>query len=197
MAAYNKGKRTYFTIGYGKFRHKENQEILEYDGIYGVLVKIYERKSQISPGEEKTFVDFHLKDGENILIISCEKYSSNCNTILRCLPNVPDLKQEIVFEVWQGDGKDGKKHTNLVVSQNNEKIKWVDIPDKERYDLPNGEVVLSTKKREEFMDGIIKQINELLAGENVNTVNNPVEQKYADQEDVPYVPQEVDEQEVE
>lgn len=194
MGAYNRTKRTYYTIGYGKFRHKEtNGEIQEYDVIDGILDGIQVRKHEISSGEEKTFVDFQFKDGDEIFIISCEKYGTNCNTILRCLPNIPDFKQKIVLEAWQGEGKDGKTHTNLTIRQNEDKIQWVEIPEKEKFRLPNGEVVLSSKAREAYLDGIIKQINERLSGKSGNA-DAPGAEEYPGEEGAPYIPNEVDEQ---
>lgn len=162
MGAYNNVKKTYYMISKGKFWCYDGEgNKLEFDAIDGFLQNIVERKKEMQ-GVEKTLTDFHFVDGPDNFVVSCEKFNSNSNTIIRCLSNVQDFGKKILLETWQTK-KDDKTYTNIAVKQDGQRVPWCEIPEIETFKIPSGETVKSTKKREDFIDGLIKGINARLA----------------------------------
>ena len=186
MATYNNTKKVYYTITRGKFnRREEDGSISEFTGIDGFLQNITERKREIE-GVEHTFADFHFVDGDENFVVSCEKFGSNFNTIVRCLSNVKDFGRKIKFEVWQ-TAKDGKTYTNIAVKQGEERIPWCDIPAIETYTIETGETVKSAKKREGFLDKLVGEIRAKLSG--ASQANSPASVSDPEpQEDGPEIP---------
>lgn len=183
MATYNNVKKTYYTLAYGKLKRFEGNGVTsEFDGVDGIVTGITERMRAVN-GEDKTFIDVNFKDGQEVFCISCEKYNNNGNTILRCLANVTDFTKKILVEAWQTE-KNGRSYTNISVKQDGQRVHWVDIPEIESFQLPTGEVVKSPKKRNEFIDNLIVEINARIHGNSV-APSQPAAEDPAPEEDMP------------
>lgn len=160
MATYNRTKKVYYTIAYGKLKRYEGEgKSSEFTGIDGIFTGITQREHEIS-GEKKVFTDFNFVDGNENFCISCEKFGSSCITIIRSLVNVKDFSQKILIETWMKG-----VYTNVSLSQNGQGIKWVNIPEVETYQLPTGETVKSLKKRDAYIESLIEKINAAVHGE--------------------------------
>ena len=164
MGTYKAVKRTFFTVAHGEFvhRNKEGNVVDTFTGIDGVLVGLRVRNNRTEP--DRKYTDFELEDGGEHFVISAGLYDSVSTTILRCLAGVEDFSKKILFEVREVVGKDGKTHNNISLKQAGERLQWCDIPDVEEFDLPTGERVKSTKKREDFINEVISKIQARLGG---------------------------------
>lgn len=159
MATYNNTKKTYYSISDGKLKRYEGDgKISEFDAIDGIFQGISQRTREIN-GEMMNFVDFNFTDEGERFCVSCVKFSSPCNTIVSCLVNVKDFASKILISVWKKDA-----YTNVSVSQNDQKVPWVDLPKKESFTLPSGEIATSFKKRNDFIEKTIADINAAVQG---------------------------------
>lgn len=164
MATYNRTKKVYYTIAYGKLKRYEGEgKSSEFTGIDGIFTGITLREREIN-GEKKVFTDFNFVDGNENFCISCEKFGSNGTTIIRCLVNVKDFSKKILVETWQTEKK-GKTYTNVSLSQDGKRVSWVDIPEVETFQIATGETVKSTKKRDGYIESLIDSINAAVHGE--------------------------------
>lgn len=163
MATYNTPKKTYYTIAHGKLKRYEGEgQVSEFTGIDGFFKGITERSREIN-GETKMFTDFNFVDGQDNFCVSCEKLGSNSTTIVRCLANIVDFSKKILIETWQTE-KAGKTYTNVSVKQDGVRVGWVDIPAVESFQIATGEMVKSSKKRDDYIVALMKQINERVNG---------------------------------
>ncbi len=165
MATYNTVKKNYYKIANGKLQRYDGEGVVsEFTGIDGYLKDIT-RRNHTYNGEDRVFTDFQFVDGDEHFVVTCDLFGSVSNTIVRCLSNVKDFSKKILIEVYQID-KDGKKYTNVSVKQDGQRVPWCDIPPVESYQIPSGETVKSTKKREDFILGLIDDVRKKL-GVNV------------------------------
>lgn len=164
MATYNTPRKTYYTIASGKLKRYEGEGLVsEFTGIDGFFKGITERSHKIN-GETKIFTDFNFVDGQDNFCVSCEKFSNNSMTLVRCIANIVDFSKKILIETWQTVGKDGKTHTNVSVKQGGVRVGWVDVPAVESFQIATGEMVKSAKKRDDYIMALMRQINERVHG---------------------------------
>lgn len=165
MGAYNSIKKTYYTIGNGTINHRDKEgNVTSFTGIDGVLKNIILRKGKVN-GTEKMFTDFVLEDAGEQLIVSAGLHDGVSNSIISCLVNIEDFSGKLSLETWLKTAENGRTYTNITVKMNGERVKWVKLPEKENYDLPTGEKVDSTKKRDDFVDQLIEQLQAKLRGD--------------------------------
>ena len=111
------------------------------------------------------FTDFVLEDAGEQLIVSAGLHDGVSNSIISCLVNIEDFSGKLSLETWLKTAENGRTYTNITVKMNGERVKWIKLPEKENYDLPTGEKVDSTKKRDDFVDKLIAQLQAKLHGD--------------------------------
>lgn len=161
MATYNntRNKKIYFIYD-GKIHTGKGDAAEEFTGIDGVLKDIALVKVKVK-GEERMFTEFQFEDAGEPFSVSCELHSWICISIVRRLVNVKDFSKKILIETWLAEkmvDNVPRTFTNLSIIQDEQRVEWVEIPEVEKFRLDTGEMGKSTKKRDDFIDSLIKDI---------------------------------------
>lgn len=166
MAFFTQNRSQLISVANGQVRRHLGDGNLEIvgNGFEGILVKIEKKEVEIR-GEQTPKIFFTFRDGHEEFRLSTILYDGLCNEIARTLPNVPDFSKKLTFTFWEKVAANGKKYTNLSITQDGKRIPWSDMPQPEKFERGN-EVYTSYGKRNDFVLKALLSVQEKLKAIN-------------------------------